>query len=217
MDLNKEFYQIRIDPKDTYKLSFITPLGQFEYLRLPFGCSSGRKNFQPVMLKIIDFKNVKIFIDDIIIASDTYEEFIQDIKLVLKKLKEHNATINLDKCDWGMKEIKYLGLIVNGEGIRVDLSRLKQKYFRFNSKTRRDIQNIVAYLNWFRPSIPDLSSKMSKITDPLKANISNKTIKLKTTDIADALNSIYKEIQKDITKYHPNSNNLLNFLLIHQK
>lgn len=61
-DLNKGFYQMRVNSKDTYKLSFVTPIGQYEFLRIPFILSSAPKLFHNTIAEIIhDLKYANVY------------------------------------------------------------------------------------------------------------------------------------------------------------
>ncbi len=61
--------------------------------------------------------------DDIIIYSNTWEEHIKHIDMVLQRISDANITLNSKKCDIGQVVIKFLGHVVSAEGIKPDADR----------------------------------------------------------------------------------------------
>ena len=63
---------------------------------------------------------VFVYMDDIIIATDTFEKHLELLEKGLSKLKEVGLQVNSDKCNLCCSEIRYLGFIVNKEGLKTD-------------------------------------------------------------------------------------------------
>lgn len=91
LDLRDSLHQIDIHPDDTKYFAFATPSGQFEYLKLPFGYSEAAAEFQKRILYIFQplFRNneVLVYVDDILIATETVEENLLILKKVLVIIK----------------------------------------------------------------------------------------------------------------------------------
>ena len=67
-----------------------------------------------------------MYLDDILIYIDgTLKEHVKHVNKVLAKLKEYDLKINLDKCKFYKREVKYLGFIVLGESICIDPEKVK--------------------------------------------------------------------------------------------
>jgi hypothetical protein len=97
-DLRKGFHQLEIEETDKYKLGFITRNGVWEYNRVLFSVTNGPTFFSAVMQNILgDLKYVKIYFDDISIASSNNEQHLEHIATVFKRLEENNLKINPDK------------------------------------------------------------------------------------------------------------------------
>lgn len=70
-------------------------------------------------------KFISTYLNDILIYSKTYKKHMQHIELVLLKLREAGLQADINKCEFFVKETKFLGLIVSTTGIRIDLNKVK--------------------------------------------------------------------------------------------
>jgi hypothetical protein len=66
-------------------------------------------------------KFVVVFIDDILVYSQSEEEHQQHLRLVLGKLREHQLYGKLSKCEFWLSEVKFLGHVISAKGVAVDL------------------------------------------------------------------------------------------------
>ena len=98
---------------------FRTWYGLFEYLVMPFGMTNSPATFQYFMNDIFhDMSDVFVivYLDDILVFSETEEEHCVHVRRVLERLHEHNLHAKLDKCTFHTDTIKYLGFIVLPSG-----------------------------------------------------------------------------------------------------
>ena len=70
-------------------------------------------------------KFVIVYLDDILIFSKTLEDHMMHIRKVFEKLRKEKLLINLKKCSFVKKELVYLGFVVSGEGMKMDLEKVK--------------------------------------------------------------------------------------------
>ncbi|NRA93585.1 MAG: reverse transcriptase family protein [Psychroserpens sp.] len=125
VDLSSGFWQIPLDP-DTAKLTtFITPFGRFFYKRLPFGISSAPEIFQRVMTEILQNSPAICYIDDTLIYSKDESSHDKHIQETLNKLRKAGIKLNKEKCEFRKEEIKFLGYVINKEGIKPDVDKVK--------------------------------------------------------------------------------------------
>jgi hypothetical protein len=66
-----------------------------------------------------------VYLDDILIYSDTWAEHLQHIQQVLHTLRQHKLYANLEKCSFGMDRVHYLGYIFDVHGVHVDLAKIQ--------------------------------------------------------------------------------------------
>ncbi|XP_028807167.1 uncharacterized protein LOC114761882 [Neltuma alba] len=158
IDLRSGYHQLRVRSEDIPKTVFRTRYGHYEFLVMPFGLTNAPAIFMDYMNRIfrpyLD-KFVVIFIDDILIYSKDEEEHKQHLRIVLQLLREHKLYAKLSKCEFWLKEVKFLGHVVSAEGVSVDPSKID------------------AVLKWDRPqSVTEIRSFLglaATIGDSLKA------------------------------------------------
>jgi hypothetical protein len=95
---------------------------------MPFILTNASATFMRMMDDILrPFTNsfVVVYLDDILIFGRTWEDHLQHIEEVIPTLRQHKLYANLEKCSFGMKEIQYLGYIVNEQGVHVDLAKIQ--------------------------------------------------------------------------------------------
>lgn len=121
LDLRDGFHQIRIHPDDTKYFAFATPSGQYEYVRMPFGYSEASAEFQKRLLFVLrDLLRrgvVLLYIDDILIPTDSVEDNLAILREVLVALKKYGLQLNLSKCLFLKEKIEFLGYEVSRQGI----------------------------------------------------------------------------------------------------
>lgn len=166
LDIREAYHMVRIKEGDEWKTAFRTRYGHFEYTVMPFGLTNAPAQFQAyinqILAGLIDIICV-VYLDDILIFSDTEEEHVQHVREVLRRLRKARLFVKLGKCEWHTRETEYLGYIVSREGIKVDPDRVKTITDWPVPKTVRDIRVFVGFMNYYRRFI----AQFSKIALPL--------------------------------------------------
>ncbi|GFU82592.1 hypothetical protein TNCV_685681 [Trichonephila clavipes] len=101
MDLRSGYWQIEIDEADREKTAFITPEGLYEFKVMPFGLCNAPATFERMMDNLL--RNFKwtmclCYLDDIIVFSESFEDHLIRLRLVLKCLQEAGIKLNSKKC-----------------------------------------------------------------------------------------------------------------------
>ncbi|CAG9137945.1 unnamed protein product [Plutella xylostella] len=117
LDMATGFHQIPIDWASIHKTAFVTPEGHYEYLRMPYGLTNSPIVYQRIINKTlrshIDAGYVLVYVDDVLIMSNTVEEGIVRLRDVLKTLTDAGFSINLGKCSFLATKVEYLGRVVS--------------------------------------------------------------------------------------------------------
>ena len=118
IDLMKGYHQIPIADGDVPKTAVITPFGLFVFPRCPFGLKNADQDFQRMMDAILgDLPRVYVYIDDILVASETREQHLADLDAVFKTLSANGIVIQRSKCVLGVSLLEFLGYQVDTSGI----------------------------------------------------------------------------------------------------
>jgi hypothetical protein len=107
IDLRSGYHQLWIRPLDIPKTVFITKYGLYEYTVMSFGLTNVSVFFLNLMNNVfMDYldKFVVVFIDDVLIYSQSEEEHVGHLKMVLQRLREHQLYAKLSSASFGFKK-----------------------------------------------------------------------------------------------------------------
>jgi hypothetical protein len=128
LDLASGYYQLGLDKTSRPLTAFPTPYGLYQWTVMPMGLCNAPAIFQSAMNVIlrshIDAGYCLVYLDDIIIKSKTDAEHAKHIDAVLTSLHKHNLFCQLPKCYWAKSELKYLGHLIDGKGVRPDPAKV---------------------------------------------------------------------------------------------
>ncbi|KAI3797612.1 hypothetical protein L1987_32872 [Smallanthus sonchifolius] len=128
IELRSGYHQLRVQEEDIPKTAFRTRYGHYEFMVLPFGLTNAPAVFMDLMNRVckpyLD-KFVIVFIGDILIYSKTKADHEQHLRLVLDLLKKEKLYAKFSKCEFWLKEVQFLGHIVNDKGIHVDPTKIE--------------------------------------------------------------------------------------------
>ena len=114
LDLTSGYWQVEVAEEDKAKTAFTTPMGLFECNRMPFGLQNAPATFQRLMMTCLgdlNMKSVLIYLDDVIVFSQTFDEHLERLQTVFNRLKEHGLKLKPTKCHILREEVSYLGHI----------------------------------------------------------------------------------------------------------
>nr|ABA97778.2 retrotransposon protein, putative, Ty3-gypsy subclass [Oryza sativa Japonica Group] len=171
IDLRSGYHQLRIREEDIPKTAFITRYGLFECTVMSFGLTNAPAFFMNLMNKVfMEFldKFVVVFIDDILIYSKSEEEHEQHLRLVLEKLKEHQLYAKFSKCDFWLKEVQFLGHIVNAQGVAVDPANVESVTKWTPPRTVTQVRSFLGLAGYYRRFIENFSKIAKPMTQLLK-------------------------------------------------
>ena len=204
MDLVKGYYQVPLDPSSAEYTAFSTTRSHYQFKRLPFGLMNAPGAFQremQVVLQNYDPKSVVIFIDDILIVSETFEQHLELVSRVLATLIEYGIKVKLSKCHFFQSEVKFLGHIVGVSGIK-KCPEFTQDVLDFpKPDTVKQLRSFLGMVNFQRKFVPNCSTILKPLSSLL--GLSDKT-KVKWTDSMESAFSALKEaMAKDVELAYP--------------
>jgi hypothetical protein len=140
---------------------------------MSFGLTNAPAFFMNLMNSVfMDYldKFVVVFIDDILIYSQSEEEHVNHLKMVLQRLREHQLYAKLSKCEFWIYEVLFLGHIINKEGLVVDPKKVADILNWKAPTDARGIKSFIGMAGYYRRFIEGFS----KITKPMTALLGNK-------------------------------------------
>ncbi|QRW25063.1 Transposon Tf2-7 polyprotein [Rhizoctonia solani] len=174
IDLKSGYNLVRIKEGDEWKTAFKTKYGLFEYLVMPFGLCNAPAAFQHFMNEIFrDILDVYVvvYLDDILIFSESRELHTKHLQEVLKRLQDNACYCNLEKCNFYASEVDYLGVIANGEGVKADPKKITQAVDWATPRSVKGVQEFLGFINFYRRFIHNFSKLAQPLYQLLQKNI----------------------------------------------
>ena len=209
LDLKDAFHHVQIS-EDSIKLtSFVTPMGQFEYLKMPFGLKNSPATFMRFIhhafQNLISDNKVIIYLDDILIATETVEKNLEILKEVYKILVDNVLELRLDKCQFLQTETSYLGYIIKNNTIKPNPENVRAVE-EFPVPTNfKSLQSFLGLASYFRRFIKNFSLLAKPLYDLLKCK--NATEFLFDKEALDSFETIKQLLISEpiLRIYSPNS------------
>jgi hypothetical protein len=173
IDLRSGYYQMRIKGQDVPKTAFRTCYGHFEFLVLPFGLTNDPALFMDLMNQVFQpylDKFVVVFIDHILVYSKSYEEHEQHLRQTLQTLRNSQLYAKLDKCDFWLKEVTFLGH-VSSEGIFVDPQKVEAVLRWERPTTVTEVHSFLGLAGYYRRFIEGFLTIATPLTRLTRKNI----------------------------------------------
>ena len=176
LDFLRSFYQARLTEKSRkYTSSSIKGVGPlFEYLRLPCGISSAPGFFQSLVEKtFLGLKGsvVQTYIDDCLTAHRTFQGMINNLRLIFERIAKANLLLRTDKCSIFQESVKFLGYIVNKDGLAVNHEKIEAITKMLPPKNVKGIKSYLGMTGYFRKFIKDYATIAEPLTRLLKKSV----------------------------------------------
>uniref|UniRef100_A0A3B3D6E4 Gypsy retrotransposon integrase-like protein 1 n=1 Tax=Oryzias melastigma TaxID=30732 RepID=A0A3B3D6E4_ORYME len=171
LDLRSAYNLIRIRECDEWKTAFSTTTGYYEYLVIPFGLCNAPSVFQCFINDVFrDMLNkfVIVYIDDILVFSDSFAEHVSHVRQVLKRLIAHQLCAKREKCEFNRTSMSFLGYIISEEGVAMDQSKVEAVLHWPQPTTVRELQRFLGFANFYRRFIRGFSSIVAPLTSLLR-------------------------------------------------
>ncbi len=173
LDLQSGYWQIALSPDDMQKTAFNTHFGHYEYKVMCFGLSNAPATFQSLMNDIFKDeigKFVVIYLDDILIFSDTPEEHLDHLRKVLERLRQHQLYAQMPKCEFGLSELKFLGHIIGEFGVKPDPAKVEVVAQWPEPSNAAELRSFLGLAQYFRKFMQGYAQTVCCLYDLLKKN-----------------------------------------------
>jgi transposase InsO family protein len=173
LDQGKAYHQGFVKEECRPYTAFITPWGLHEWSRIPFGLSGAPGCFQQFMENCLEDMRDRIcipYLDDVLVFSRTFDQHLDDVRAVLKRLRSKGIKLKPSKCTLFKKEVRYLGHRITKDGYAMDTSdkeavlALKEK----RPSSVGDVRQLLGFLGYYRKYIQDFSRRAKCLYDLLK-------------------------------------------------
>lgn len=161
LDLISGFHQIVLDESSKDLTGFnIAGGGFYRYTRLPQGLKISSSIFQMTMEKILRpvlFKCAFVYIDDICVYSQTFEQHLKDLETVMKLIRESDMRINFKKSKFCLNTIDFLGFEVGSNQVKVSQSKVGAILRYKRPRNVKDVRRFLGLVGWYRKFIKNMA------------------------------------------------------------
>lgn len=171
VDARDGFWGLPLDPADRWKTAFQTPIGLFEWTVMPMGLKGSPARFQRFMDHILRphvGKFLAVFVDDIVVWADSVASMHAHLRLLFDTLRAHRVQLKRSKCAFFLKSVRFLGHIVDGEGMSADRDKVAVLAHMPHPENTQDVRSLLGVVGFLRPYIPHVSDYLQPIQKLLK-------------------------------------------------
>lgn len=171
IDLTESYYQVSLEKSARSKTAFRTNKNLYRFKVMPFGLTNAPATMTRLMATVLGHDlepYVYVYLDDVIITSETFEEHIRLLKCVADRLRRANLTINLAKSKFCQKSIKYLGYILSENGLSTDVAKIKPILDYPAPRTVKEVRRLLGLAGFYQKFIDRFSEITTPITNLLK-------------------------------------------------
>ncbi|XP_025801385.1 uncharacterized protein LOC112880861 [Panicum hallii] len=174
IDLRSGYHQMKIRESDIPKTAFVTRYGQYEFTVVSFGLTNAPAYFMNMMNKVfmeeLD-KFIVVFIDDILVYSETAEEHAEHLRVVLERLRQNQLYAKFSKCEFWLEKVAFLGHVLTADGVAVDPEKIEAVSEWQQPKSVTDIRSFLGLAGYYRRFIENFSKIAKPMTELLKSNV----------------------------------------------
>ncbi|KAG1302226.1 hypothetical protein G6F64_011112 [Rhizopus arrhizus] len=174
LDAASGFWQVEMHPNSVEKTGFVTKFGTYEFNVMPFGLTSAPSTFQRMMSDILrDYIGifVYVFIDDILIYSKDEESHLEHLRKVFEACDGANLRLRREKCQFGKRNVVYLGHEVGRDGLKPSSHNVKKILSLKEPKNVDEIRSLLGMTGYYRRFIEDYATRAQPLTRLVKKNV----------------------------------------------
>ena len=201
LDLKAGYWQVEMAEEcKAYTAFTCGPLGFYECDTMPFGATNAPATFQRLMHDCLGELNMNwciVYLDDIIIFSDTKEEHLKRLEAVFQKLCAAGLKLKPSKCFFFKEEIEYLGHVVSGKGISTNPKKIEAVSKWPTPGTVYDVRSFLGFVGYYRRFIKNFSKITKSIREVITGleNQSKRTAKKTYIEWTDAADTAFEQLK----------------------
>uniref|UniRef100_A0A0G4HXQ9 Reverse transcriptase domain-containing protein n=1 Tax=Chromera velia CCMP2878 TaxID=1169474 RepID=A0A0G4HXQ9_9ALVE len=166
LDVSSGFWQIGIREQDKEKTAFVTPFGLYQFKVMAQGLINAPATFQQAMQLVLSGlprELALVYIDDLIVFSKDFDSYLEDLRTLLDRVQKCGLKLKVEKAQFALSEVKYLGFLLSADGIRPDPAKLEALRNMEPPRDRAEVRSFLGLVGWYRQFI----ERFSEIAFPL--------------------------------------------------
>ena len=169
IDLVKGYWQVPLTDRAKRVASFVVSGAVYQCQVMPYGLKNAPATFQRLMDQVVEgVPNCTVYIDDVIIYDTNWEDHVEHVVHLVRRLSEADLVVNLAKCDFVRAEVQYLGFVVGHGKVRPPRAKVEAIQSFSPPQSRKAIQRFLGMIGYYRRFIKDYSTVLAPLTDLLR-------------------------------------------------
>merc|ERR1711893_445229 len=172
LDMTMGYHQVLVAEEDRDKTAFVDGRGHhLRYVTMPFGLNNAPATFQRLMEKVLKgliYKFVVVYLDDVVIYSESIEKHLEHLRQVLERFKKAGLKLKPKKCELCRNQVDYLGHTVSPEGKATKADLIEKVQNWDPPRTVRQVRQFLGLANYYHDyvkSYSDIVEPMIRLTD----------------------------------------------------
>ena len=172
VDMSNCYWHQELNESSSYLCTFNSPSGRYRFKRMPFGISCASEVAKKMVEKHFgDIKGALPIFDDIIIGGKDIAEHDQVLRKVLSRARERNIKFNLQKIQFRVDKVKYMGEMVSRQGFSPDPDKISAIQEMPTPTSKKDLQRLLGMVNYLAKYIHNMSDLTAPLRSLLKKDI----------------------------------------------
>ena len=164
LDLSQAYLQLKLEEESSKYVVISTHKGLFRYTRLPYGISSAPGIFQKAMEQLLQgIPHVTVYIDDILIHSETEAEHLKSLEEVFKQLAKAELKVKKQKCKFMVPSVPYLGHVIDSEGLHPLPEKIEAIRQAPTPNNVTELKSYLGLLTYYGKFLPNLSTRLAPL------------------------------------------------------
>ena len=167
-DLLKGYWQVPLTERAVEVSAFVVPDGFYQYKVMPFGMKNASATFQRMMNSIIwELEGCDVYIDDVVIVSDNWEDHVKRIRMLFDRLMKANLSVNLAKCEFGKATLTFLGHVVGQGQVKPRQAKIESIVNFPTPANKRELMRFLGVCGYYRKFCSNFSDIVHPLTELL--------------------------------------------------
>ncbi|XP_043227190.1 uncharacterized protein K02A2.6-like [Amphibalanus amphitrite] len=172
LDCRNAYLQCELDEESREMTTVTTHRGAMRMNRLPYGISTCGAQFQAIMDQVLDgLPGVVCYLDDVLIGADSDRELMDRLDRVLERLKDNGVRLKKEKCQFGVREVVYLGWRLSEAGLRPVQEKTAAVTAAPDPRNVQELRSLIGSVSYYQRLLPNLSTVLAPLYALLKTGV----------------------------------------------